>query len=140
MAARVSLRHNGAVDVGISGTWNWTSRWDVRVQLISLDDDERRQLLARLEPLAKNPDGAGLDSHKSRDDAQLWTVRLSPQTQALVRAEVNLLRLLCHFYARSIAAISDTRRSAGCLMALLRSARPAGPAPSGVTSVSRGGQ
>lgn len=66
----------------------------IRAQLVTLPDDERGATLARLELLAEDPDRLGADIRKSRDDANLWTVRLSPRLQALVRADGNRLRVL----------------------------------------------
>lgn len=66
----------------------------VRAQLVTLADDERRQTLAQLEALASDPTGLGANVRKSRGDSRLWTVRLSPQMRALVRAEENRLRVL----------------------------------------------
>jgi hypothetical protein len=66
----------------------------IRAQLVTLPDDERGATLARLELLAQDPDCLGTDVRKSRDDADLWTVRLSPRLRALVRADGNRLRVL----------------------------------------------
>ena len=66
----------------------------IRAQLVTLPDDERGATLARLELLAQDPDRLGTDVRKSRDDAGLWTVRLSPRLRALVRADGNRLRVL----------------------------------------------
>jgi hypothetical protein len=44
--------------------------------------------------LPRIPDGLGGDVRKSRDDADLWTARLSPRMWALARADGNHLRLL----------------------------------------------
>jgi hypothetical protein len=66
----------------------------IRAQLVTLPDDERGATLARLELLAQDPDRLGTDVRKSRGDADLWTVRLSPRLRALVRADGNRLRVL----------------------------------------------
>jgi hypothetical protein len=66
----------------------------IRAQLVTLPDAERGATLARLELLAQDPDRLGTDVRKSRDDADLWTVRLSPRLRALVRADGNRLRVL----------------------------------------------
>jgi hypothetical protein len=59
-----------------------------------MPDDERSATLARLQLLARDPDCLGTDVHKSTQDAQLWTVRLSGRMRALVRAEGNRLQVL----------------------------------------------
>jgi hypothetical protein len=66
----------------------------IRAQLATLPDDERRATLSRLELLAQDPERLGTDVHKSPQDAQLWTVRLSARMRALVRAEGNRLHVL----------------------------------------------
>jgi hypothetical protein len=66
----------------------------IRAQLVTLPDDERGATLARLELLALDPDRLGTDVRRSRDDADLWTVRLSPRLRALVRADGHRLRVL----------------------------------------------
>jgi len=66
----------------------------IRAQLVTLPDDERDATLARLELLALDPSRLGTDVKKSRDDTDLWTVRLSPRLRALVRADGNRLRVL----------------------------------------------
>lgn len=66
----------------------------IRAQLVTLPDDERSVTLSRLQLLAQDPDRLGTDVHKSTQDAQLWTVRLSGRMRALVRAEGNRLRVL----------------------------------------------
>ncbi|MDB5398159.1 MAG: hypothetical protein QOF70_575 [Acetobacteraceae bacterium] len=66
----------------------------IRAQLLTLPDDERSATLSRLQLLALDPDHLGADVHKSTEDAQLWTVRLSVRMRALVRAEGNRLRVL----------------------------------------------
>jgi len=66
----------------------------IRAQLVTLPEDERGAVLARLELLAHDPGGLGTDVRKSRDDADLWAVRLSPQLRALVRVDGNCLRVL----------------------------------------------
>lgn len=77
----------------------------IRAQLVSLTDDERRQTLAHLESLAKDPKRAGPGLHNSQHDPQLWTARLSPQMRVLVRAEEIRLRVLAIAHATSCCPI-----------------------------------
>jgi hypothetical protein len=66
----------------------------IRAQLVTLPDDERGAILARLELLGRDPNRLAADVRRSRDDVDLWTVRLSPRLRALVRADGHRLRVL----------------------------------------------
>jgi hypothetical protein len=66
----------------------------IRAQLVTLPDAERHATLSRLEQLAQDPGRFGPDIWKSKQDAQLWTVRLSGRMRALVRDEGSQLRVL----------------------------------------------
>ena len=67
----------------------------ISMQLVSFPDDERQSVLSDLRQLAEHPERLdGVATRHEPPDADLWTVRLSPQMRALVRTEGGRLRVL----------------------------------------------